>query len=91
MLFILTRAGEQEVGRANKIYFWVGEGVLRKELVFFDCKMSILTVSPIEKLWERHMLFILMRAGEQEVGGVNQMYFWVGNGVLSEEIVFVWL
>ena len=50
MLFILTRAGEQEVGRANKIYFWVGEGVLRKELVFFDCKMSILTVSPIEKL-----------------------------------------
>ena len=50
MLFILTRAGEQEVGRANKIYFWVGEGVLRKELVFFDCKMSILIVSPIEKL-----------------------------------------
>ena len=37
------------------------------------------------------MLYILTRAGEQEVGGVNQIYFWVGNGVLSKEIVFVWL
>ena len=34
MLFILTRAGEQEVGGANQIYFWVGVSVLRKEIVF---------------------------------------------------------
>ena len=55
--------------------------------------MSIQRVGPNlrESMEETYMLFILTRAGEQEVGGVKQIYFWVGNGVLSKEIVFVWL
>ena len=82
MLFILTRAGEQEVGGPNKTYFWVGNGVLSKEIVFPDCKMSIHIVSPMgeRNYEERHMLFILTRAEEQEVGQLTRQTL-LGNGV----------
>ena len=44
---------------------------------YLDCKMSIQRVGPNlrETMGETYMLFILTRAGEQEVGGVNQIYF----------------